>query len=78
LLISGEAQTELEAERSKDHSVPASVREATTRFEKGWAIYSEHASEIIASYSKGVWLVSSQSDDTSVYEVRLDRRGTDC
>ena len=59
-------------------SVPASAKEATTRLEKGWAIYSEHASEIIASYNRGVWLVPSQSDGTSVYEVRLGRRGASC
>jgi hypothetical protein len=52
-------------------SVPSGPAVRTTRLEKGWALYSEHAAEIVASYSKGVWLVPSQSDGTSVYEVRL-------
>jgi hypothetical protein len=55
--------------------------EPKTRLEKGWAIYSEHAAEIIASYDKGVWLVPSQSSEaggTSVYEVRLLRDGATC
>jgi hypothetical protein len=53
----------------------------TSRLERGWAIYSEHAAEIIASYSKGVWLIPSQTspEGTSVYEVRLGRKGrADC
>jgi hypothetical protein len=59
-------------------SLARSGHEPKTRLEKRWAIYSEHATEIIASYHKGVWLVPSQSDGTSVYEVRLGRRGADC
>lgn len=60
-------------------SLARSGREPKTRLEKGWAIYSEHATEIIASYNKGVWLIPSQSNGTSVYEVCLGRHhGADC
>src|SRR5205085_2217105 len=59
-------------------TIARSGQESTTRLERGWALYSEHASEIIASYSRGVWLVPSQSDGTSVYEVRLGHHGSDC
>ena len=58
-------------------SVPASTKEATTHLERGWAIYSENASSIIASYSKGVWLVPSQSGN-GVYEVRVTHHGEVC
>ena len=61
-----------------DQSLARPGHEPKTRLEKGWAIFSEHASSIIASYSKGVWLVPSQSDGTSVYEVRLGRRSAHC
>jgi hypothetical protein len=58
-------------------SLARSGHEPKTRLERGWAIYSEHASEIIASYSKGIWLVPSQSD-SGVYEVRVTRHGEVC
>jgi hypothetical protein len=48
-----------------------------TRLERGAPLWREHASEIIASYDRGVWLVPSQAsrEGTSVYEVRLGRNG---
>jgi hypothetical protein len=59
-------------------TIARSGQESTTRLERGWALYSEYSSKIIASYSKGVWLVPSQSDGTSVHEVHLGRHGSDC
>jgi hypothetical protein len=43
---------------------------------RGQELYAEHAGEI--RFEDGVWLVPSQHDTTSVYEVRLGRRGEDC
>jgi hypothetical protein len=57
-------------------SVPARVREATTRIERGRALYAEHAEEI--RFDEGVWLVPSQHDASSVYEVILGYRGESC
>ncbi len=57
-------------------SVPAPVREATTRELRGLALYQEHGSEI--TFEDGVWFVPSQHDGTSVYEVTLGRRGKCC
>ena len=44
----------------------------TTREQRGLALWREHASEI--RFERGVWLVPSMSDGTSVYEVTLGRR----
>ena len=44
----------------------------STREQRGLQLYRDHAEEII--FSGGVWLVPSQSDGTSVYEVTLGRR----
>ena len=61
-----------------DTSLARPGHEPKTRLERGWLLYSEHSEAIIASYDRGVWLVPSQSDGTSVYEVRLGRRGASC
>ncbi len=57
-------------------SVPAPVREATTRELRGLKLFEEHGEQI--RYEDGVWLVPSQHDATSVYEVTLGRRGESC
>ncbi len=44
----------------------------STRESRGIALYEEHKDEI--RFERGLWLVPSQHDATSVYEVRLRRR----
>ena len=48
----------------------------STRELRGIALYEEHAEEI--RFEQGVWLVPSQNDATSVYEVVIGRRGESC
>jgi hypothetical protein len=48
----------------------------TTRELRGLQLYRDHAEEI--RFENGVWLVPSQNDATSVYEVVLGRRGESC
>jgi hypothetical protein len=48
----------------------------STRELRGRDLYLEHADEI--RFEDGVWLVPSQHDATSVYEVTLGRRGEFC
>ena len=48
----------------------------TSRSLRGFALYREHANEI--RFEHGTWLIPSQSDLTSVYEVVLGRRGESC
>ncbi len=48
----------------------------TTRVQRGRDLYTEHADEI--RFEHGTWLIPSQSDLTSVYEVVLGRRGESC
>ncbi len=59
-------------------SLPASAKEATTRVQRGRDLYTEHADEIRFDSADKVWLVPSQHDLTSVYEVILSRRGESC
>ncbi len=59
-------------------SLPAPAKEATTRVERGRDLYAEHADEIRFDEADKVWLVPSQSEGTSVYEVTLGRRGESC
>jgi hypothetical protein len=54
-------------------SVPASTKEATTRIERGRNLYAEHADQIWFDRRLRCWIVPSQHDATSVYEVRLGR-----
>jgi hypothetical protein len=49
---------------------------STTRVERGRQLWEEHGDEI--RFEHGVWLVPSQHDLTSVYEVVLGRRGESC
>jgi len=49
---------------------------ATTREQRGLELYRERAGEI--RFEHGVWLVPSQNDATSVYEVRIGRKGESC
>ncbi len=51
-------------------------QEPQTRIDRGRALYAEHAENIV--FEDGVWLVPSQHDATSVYEVTLGRRGEFC
>lgn len=48
----------------------------TARVLRGQALYREHADEI--RFEDGVWCGPSQHDATSLYEVRLGRRGEMC
>lgn len=54
------------------HPAPLS----TTIVERGRELYRQHSGEI--TFEDGVWLIPSQHDVTSVYEVRLGRNGEDC
>ncbi len=54
-----------------DTSVPK-----TTRISRGIALYRDHGDEI--RFERGVWLVPSLSEATTVYEVRLGTRGASC
>jgi SWIM zinc finger len=50
----------------------------TTREERGLALYREHAAAIRFDAVERDWLVPSQHDSTSVYEVSIGRRGESC
>jgi hypothetical protein len=50
----------------------------TTRVGRGRELYAEHADEIRFDPADRVWLVPSQHEGTSVYEVVLGRRGEFC
>ena len=50
----------------------------TTREQRGLALFAEHGSEIRFEAELGVWLVPSQHNGTSVYEVVIGRRGESC
>jgi hypothetical protein len=52
-------------------SVPTFPREATTRIERGRRLYAEHADQIWFDRRLRCWIVPSQHDGTSVYEVHL-------
>jgi hypothetical protein len=54
----------------------SSAPSAPTREQRGLQLYRDHAEEIV--FEHGVWLVPSQHDVTSVYEVTLGRRGESC
>lgn len=74
----------LETPRGPDHKEPLVIerslarpgQESTTRVDRGRLLYAEHGNEI--TLEDGVWLVPSQHDLTSVYEVLLGRRGDVC
>ncbi len=48
----------------------------STRELRGLTLYEEHAEEI--TFEDGVWLIPSQHDATSLYEVVIGRRGESC
>ncbi len=48
----------------------------STRELRGLALYRDHADEI--RFEGGVWLVPSQHDNTSIYEVVIGRHGEVC
>ncbi len=48
----------------------------STRELRGLALYRDHADAI--RFERGVWLVPSLSEETTVYEVRLGTRGASC
>ncbi len=56
-------------------SVPK-VQHPSTRELRGLALYRDHAEEI--RFERGVWLVPSLSEETTVYEVRLGTRASSC
>jgi hypothetical protein len=49
------------------------AQESTSRIQRGRELYAEHADEIRFDPVEKVWLVPSQHDATSVYEVTLGR-----
>jgi hypothetical protein len=48
----------------------------STRESRGIALYRDHADEI--RFERGVFLVPSLSEATTVYEVRIGTRGSSC
>jgi hypothetical protein len=52
------------------------VSGVAVRVLRGQKLYQEHAEEI--RFEDGVWLVPSQHNATSIYEVHLGRRGESC
>ncbi len=50
----------------------------STREIRGLALYREHAGEIRFDARERVWLVPSQQDATSVYEVTIGPKGEGC
>jgi hypothetical protein len=59
-------------DQSLAHPAQTESNKNATRELRGIALYEEHAEEI--RFSDGVWLVPSQHDLTSVYEVKLGLR----
>jgi hypothetical protein len=58
-----------------ESSAPA---QPSTRELRGIALFRDHADEIRFEPGEKVWLVPSQHDATSVYEVTIGRRGESC
>jgi hypothetical protein len=56
-------------------TIPEAKRPATREL-RGIALYEEHQDEI--RFERGVWLVPSLSEATTVYEVRIGTRGQSC
>ncbi len=54
------------------------AHQSTTRVERGRDLYAAHGAEIRFDSSEKVWLVPSQHDLTSVYEVTIGRHGEYC
>jgi len=54
-------------------TIPEGARPSTREL-RGLALYREHQDQIRFDARDHVWLVPSQNDATSVYEVRLGRR----
>jgi len=54
------------------------AQETQSRIGRGRKLYAEHAHEIRFDPVERFWLVPSQHDATSVYEVTLARRGEFC
>jgi hypothetical protein len=54
-------------------SLAGSPQESTSRIERGRKLFEEHGDEIRFDPVEKVWLVPSQHDGTSIYEVRLGR-----
>ncbi len=61
-----------------EKSLAQPAHQSTTRIERGRDLYTEHADEIRFDEVDKVWLVPSQHEATSVYEVALGRRGESC
>ena len=56
----------------------SAIAHPSTRGQRGLVLYREHAAEIRFDAQERVWLVPSQNDATSVYEVTLGARGEFC
>ena len=56
----------------------SAIAHPSTRGQRGLVLYREHAAEIRFDAQERVWLVPSQSEGTSVYEVTIGRRGESC
>jgi hypothetical protein len=61
-----------------EQSLAQPADRSTTRVDRGRQLWEEHADEIRFDSDEKVWLVPSQHDGTSVYEVTLGRRGEFC
>jgi hypothetical protein len=59
-------------------SLAGSPQESTSRIERGRALYAEHADQIWFDRRLRCWIVPSENDGTSVYEVTLSPRGEFC
>ncbi len=61
-----------------EQSLAQPAHQSTTRVDRGRQLWEEHANEIRFDAAGGVWLVPSQHEGTSVYEVTLGHRGEFC
>lgn len=60
-----------------DATIPEAQRPSTREL-RGIALYEEHGERIRFDRESRVWLVPSQREATSVYEVTIGRRGDVC
>jgi hypothetical protein len=59
-----------------DTTKSSATAHPSTRELRGLALYRDHAGEI--RFERGVWLIPSLSDATTIYEVRLGTRSVSC
>ncbi len=59
-------------------TLPQPTPQPNTREQRGLALWREHADAIRFDAAERVWLVPSQHNSTSVYEVTIGRKGESC